>query len=68
MRESNISFFPVNFLLGYVCCTGGFSVTIPNRLTLYIGWITPQSLPLDLLPAPLAAIARGFFVLFHVGI
>jgi hypothetical protein len=30
------SFFP-SFLLGYSHCTGGFIVTIPNRITLCIG-------------------------------
>jgi hypothetical protein len=28
------------FLLGYIHCTGGFSVTILNRIILYIGKIT----------------------------
>jgi hypothetical protein len=49
-------------------CSGGFIVTIPNRLLLYIGEITALSRPLNPLPAPLKAIARGFVVLFHTDI
>jgi hypothetical protein len=26
----------LSFLLGYICCTGGVTVTISNKLTLYI--------------------------------
>jgi hypothetical protein len=43
---------------------GGFVVTIPVRLILYINYISPLS------PSPhhLKVIARDFFVLFHIGI
>jgi hypothetical protein len=34
---SSLGFVFKIFLLGYVCCTWGFIVTIPNRLLLYIG-------------------------------
>jgi hypothetical protein len=39
-------FFSINFLLGYICHTEGFIVTIPNRLTLYIGELTPRKFTL----------------------
>jgi hypothetical protein len=45
---------------------GRFIVTIPIRLILYISYITPISSNPS--AAPLKAIARGFFVLFHIGI
>jgi hypothetical protein len=32
-----ILFLPLIFLLRNICCTGGFIVTIPNKLLLYIG-------------------------------
>jgi hypothetical protein len=54
--------------LGYIHCTGGSIVAIPNRLILYIATSPPLSLPLNPFPTPLKAVARGFFVLFHVGI
>jgi hypothetical protein len=43
-------------------------VTILIRLTLYIIYTPPLSLPLNPLPTPLKAIARGFLVLFHIAI
>jgi hypothetical protein len=44
-------------------------VTILIRLILYISYIAPpSSLPFGSLPTPLKAIARGFLVLFHIGI
>jgi hypothetical protein len=43
-------------------------MTIPNRLTLDIVRLPPLSLLLNVLPVPLKAIARGFFVLFHISI
>jgi hypothetical protein len=47
---------------------GGFIVKILIRLILYIVYIAPIISPLNPLSAPLKAIARGFLVLFHVGI
>jgi hypothetical protein len=49
---------------------GGFIVTIPIRLVLYIIYFAPHcsSLLLSLLPTPLKAIARGYLILFHIGI
>jgi hypothetical protein len=47
---------------------GGFLVTIPIRLVLYVGYIASMSLPLGPLPTPLKAVARGFLVLFHTRI
>jgi hypothetical protein len=43
-------------------------VTIPIRLILYIIYIALSSLRLNPLPKPLKAVARGFLVLFHIGI
>jgi hypothetical protein len=43
-------------------------VTIPIRLILCVIYTAPLTLPLSSLPAPLKAIARGFLVLFHVGL
>jgi hypothetical protein len=34
--NTSIVFFDI-FLLEYICHIGGFIVTVPNRLTLYIG-------------------------------
>jgi hypothetical protein len=45
---------------------GGFIVTIPIKLTLYIGQIAPIFPSPQPLPTPLKTIVRGFFVLFHV--
>jgi hypothetical protein len=56
---------PVFFLIRlYSLYGGGFIVTIPVRLILYINYISPLS------PSPhhLKVIARDFFVLFHIGI
>jgi ABC-type iron transport system FetAB permease component len=53
----------INFLLGYIHDTEGFVVVI-----LYIIYIAPWSHPLSPLPTPLQAIARGFLLLFHIGI
>jgi hypothetical protein len=47
---------------------GGFIVTILLRLILYISYTTSIVSPLNPLPTPLRAIARGFLVLLHVGI
>jgi hypothetical protein len=47
---------------------GGFIVTIPIRLILYIIYIAPIDSPPHPLFTPLKAIARGFLVLFHIGI
>jgi hypothetical protein len=50
--------------------TGGFIVTIPNKLILYIGYITPTyhlSLP-QLPPHTTKAVARDFFVLVSISI
>jgi hypothetical protein len=46
----------------------GFIVTILIRLILYIIYIVPIILPLNPLPTLLTAIARGFLILFHIGI
>jgi hypothetical protein len=52
---------------------GGFIVTIPIRFILYTIYIAPHCLSstpsslLNPLLSPLKAIARGFLVLFHVG-
>jgi hypothetical protein len=43
-------------------------VTIAIRFLLYIIYIAPLSLPLNPLPTLLKEIARGFLVLFHIGI
>jgi hypothetical protein len=37
LYEAKLSFFP--FLLGYLHCAGGFTVTIPNSLTYIVHWI-----------------------------
>jgi hypothetical protein len=47
---------------------GGFIVTIPIRLILYIIYMAPIVSPPLPFPTPLKAIARGFLVLFHIGI
>jgi hypothetical protein len=41
-----------------------------NQITLilYISYIAPIVSPTNLLPDPLKAIARDFFVLFHIGV
>jgi hypothetical protein len=54
------------FLLVYVCCTGGIHSDNSKYRTLVRS--PPRSLPLSLLPTTLKAIARGFFVLFPIGI
>jgi hypothetical protein len=43
---------------------------VPIQLDLYCTLFTlpPSSLPLSSLPTPLKALARGFLVLFHIGI
>jgi hypothetical protein len=43
-------------------------MTILNKAYIVISYIVPIICPLHPLPAPLKAITRGFFVLFHVGI
>jgi hypothetical protein len=43
-------------------------VTILIRLILYNSYITLSFLTLNPFPTPLKAIARGFFVLFHIGV
>jgi hypothetical protein len=55
--------FLINFLLGYICYTRGFIMTILICLT-----SPPLSLYLILFPSTLKAIARGLFVLFHISI
>jgi hypothetical protein len=45
----------------------GFIVTIPIRLILYTIYIAPIITSLNLLPALLKAIGRGFLVLLHIG-
>jgi hypothetical protein len=47
---------------------GGFIVTIPIRLILYISYITPIISPPQHPPCPIKAIVRGFFGLFHIAI
>jgi hypothetical protein len=46
----------------------GFIMTIFIRLILYISYIAPIICNLNSLPSPLKTTARGFFVLFHIGI
>jgi hypothetical protein len=46
----------------------GFIVTGPISLIVCISFIAPIVSPLNPLPAPLRAIARGFLVLFHIDI
>jgi hypothetical protein len=43
-------------------------VTILIRLILYISYIAPIVSPHSTFPTPLKVFARGFFVLFHIGI
>jgi hypothetical protein len=43
-------------------------VIVLIRLILYIIYIAPIATPPNPLPTPLKAIARGFLVLFHIGI
>jgi hypothetical protein len=63
-----VIFFKIHiFLLGYICYIGGFIVSVLVRLTLYLSYIAPI-ISLNHLPTTLKAIARGFFVLFHIGI
>jgi hypothetical protein len=45
-----------------------YDIFIVRGDSLYIGQVTPPSLPLNPLTTPLKAVARGFFVLFHVSI
>jgi hypothetical protein len=56
------------FIRIYSLHRGGFLGAILIRLILYIIYIVPIVLPLSLLPTSLKAIARGFRVLFHIGI
>jgi hypothetical protein len=46
---------------------GGFTVTVPITLMLYISYIDSIISSPQPLPKPLKAIARGFLVLFHIG-
>jgi hypothetical protein len=46
----------------------GIIMTIPNRLILYVGYITPTIFRLWPSPCPTSTTARGFIVLFHIGI
>jgi hypothetical protein len=68
--EKKSLFLSLFLKLGYIHYTGcgGVIVTIPIRLILYSSYTAPSSLPLNPLPIPLQAIAKGFFVLFHIGI
>jgi hypothetical protein len=69
IRKLNLSLFFLNkILLGNIHYTGGFTVTNPIRLVLYIISIAPITSPTQPPPTPLKAIARGFLVLFHIGI
>jgi hypothetical protein len=57
------------FIRVYSLYRGVFIVT--NRIGLYytlVRWLVRCLSPLNPLPAPLKAIVRGFFVLFHIGI
>jgi hypothetical protein len=47
---------------------GAFIVTIWIRLILYTSYIASIISPLSPFPIPLKAIARGFLVLFHIGL
>jgi hypothetical protein len=66
-----LSFIYINSLLGYVHHMGaGGDVSWQFQLALHCTLFTlpPSFLPLSPLPTPLKAIARGFLVLFHIGI
>jgi hypothetical protein len=62
------SVFIFLILLGHIRYTGGFIVTFLIRLILYISYIAPIISPPQPLLALLKAIARGFLVLFCIGI
>jgi hypothetical protein len=64
---SKTSFFN-KILLGYIHDMGGFIVTIPLRLTLYIIYIAPIISPPQPPPHPTYSNCKGFSVLFHTGI
>jgi hypothetical protein len=51
----------------FITWWGRFKVTIPIRLTLYITYISPIISPQPL-PNPPQVIAKGFLVLFYIGI
>jgi hypothetical protein len=55
-----------NLFIWYICYGGGF-MTIPISLIL-VALPPYPTLPLHPLPVPLKAVARDFFVLFHIGI
>jgi hypothetical protein len=58
----------ISFLLRYVCCTGGIHYE-NSKWTYILCWLGhPHCLLYDPLSAPLTAIARGSFVLFHISI
>jgi hypothetical protein len=61
-------FFIIIFIRIYSLYRVGFTVTILIRLIVYIIYIAPIVSPSHPLPTPLKAIARGFLVLFHIGI
>jgi hypothetical protein len=63
-----IQHFYYKLLLGYIHYVGGFKMTILIRFILYIIYICPIFLPLSPLPTLPKAIARGFVLLFHIGI
>jgi hypothetical protein len=59
-------FFKKNYFIRIYSLYWGFIVTIPNRLIIYIDYITPTiSFPWPP-PHPLEATARGLIVLFHM--
>jgi hypothetical protein len=58
--------FIYEFLFVYTHYTGGFIVTIPVRLILYMSYIVPMSLPLYPLPTPHKAVAPCFPHLYHM--
>jgi hypothetical protein len=61
-----LTFFIIKFFIRKYSLYGGFIVTILIKLILYIGYITPSSLPISPLPTPLKAIARGLFCFIWV--
>jgi hypothetical protein len=61
-------FLKINFYWDIFVSQGrGFVVTILINLTLYIIHIAPVIFPHQL-PHPLKTMARGFLVLFHIGV
>jgi hypothetical protein len=58
----------INILLGYIHYGGICSDNSYCHLYCALFTLSPLSLPLSILPTPLKAIARGFLVLFHIGI